>query len=324
MRRREFIGVFGGALVARPDRALSQQAKVPVIGFLRSTSAVGSSHLVDAFRAGLKEAGFVDGQNVAIEYRWADNRLDRLPELAADLVRSGVAVIIGNAVSVQAAMAATTKTPIVFVAGVDPVKTGLVPSLNRPDRNVTGVIFDTVELAAKRLGLLRELLPGTSRVGVVLDPTLPDFQSEMDAEQAAGSLGSPILVLKAATDAAIDVAFAAFAQSDVGAVLIGSGPVFLGQRHQIVALAARQGLPASYVTRDYVEAGGLMSYGPSQTDAYRRGGVYAGRILKGAKPGELPVERPTKFELVINAKTARALGLAIPPTLLARADEVIE
>jgi putative ABC transport system substrate-binding protein len=302
-----------------------QQPAMPVIGFLRNTTASGSAHLVNAFRQGLNEAGFVDGQNVAIEYRWADNQYDRLPGLASDLVHRQVAVIVGNAVSARAAKGATTTVPIVFVAGVDPVKTGLVASLNRPGGNVTGVVFDTVELAAKRLGLLDELVPKAAVVAVLIDPNLPDVGTELkDAEAAGRAIGRQMLIVKVATEGEINAAFATVIQSGAGALLVGSGSFFLSHRRQLVALAVRHALPASYVTRQYPEAGGLMSYGPSQTDAYRRAGIYVGRILKGAKPADLPVELANKFELVINLGTAKALGLDIPPMLLARADEVIE
>ena len=324
MRRRDFItlvaGVAGSSLAAR-----AQQPAMPVIGFLRSTAAAGSEHLVKAFRLGLGEAGFVEGQNIAIEYRWADDQFDRVPGLAADLVRHQVAAIVGNAAVARVAKAATTTIPIIFVAGLDPVKTGLVASLNRPGGNVTGVVFDTVELTAKRLGLLNELLPKVAVVGVLLDPSLLDFKSELkDVEEAGRSAGRQMLVLKATNEHEINEAFASIVQAKAGAILVGAGPIFLGKRREIIALATRYKLPASYVTRQYPEAGGLMSYGPSQTDAYRRAGIYVGRILNGAKPADLPVELPTKFELVINIKTAKALGINVPAQLLARADEVIE
>ncbi len=314
-----------GGTAAWPFAAGAQQPVMPVIGFLRNTGAAGSAHLVTAFRQGLAQGGFIEGQNVAIEFRWADNQQDRLPGLAADLVRRQMAVIVGNAISARAAMAATATTPIVFVAGVDPVKAGLVASLNLPGGNVTGVVFDTVELAAKRLGLLHELVPKAATVGVLLDPSLPDLESELrDTEEAGRAIGSHVLIMKAGSEREIHAAFAAIVQADARALLVGSGSVFLSQRRQLVALAIRHALPASYVRRQYPEAGGLMSYGPSQADAYRRAGVYVSRILKGARPPDLPVELSSKFELVINLGTAKALGLDIPPMLLARADEVLE
>jgi putative ABC transport system substrate-binding protein len=324
MRRRDFITLLGGGVAAWPLVARAQQP-APIIGFLRSTGADASAHLVEAFRRGLLETGFVEGQNVVIEYRWADDQRQVLPGLAADLVRRQVAVIVGNSVSVQAAMAVTAETPIVFVVGLDPARTGLVTSLNRPGGNVTGVVFDTIEVSAKRLGLLHELVPKAVVIAVLLDPNLPDFETELTSAEAAGrAIGRQILILKIERESQFNAAFSTIAQAGAGALLVGSGPLFLTHRLQIVALAARHALPASYVTRQYPEAGGLMSYGPSQTDAYRRAGIYVGRILKGTKPGDLPVELPTKFDLVINLKTAKALGLDITPTLLARADEVIE
>ena len=324
VKRREFIILVAG-VAGWPLPARAQQPSIPVIGFLRSTAAAGSEHLVKAFRQGLGEAGFVEGQNIAIEYRWADDQFDRVPGLAADLVRRQVAAIVGNAAVAQVAKAATTTIPIVFVAGVDPVKTGLVPSLNQPGGNVTGVVFDAIELTAKRLGLLNELLPNVTVVGVLLDPTLLDFKSELkDVEVAGRSAGRQMIILKATNEHEINEAFASIVQAKAGAILVGAGPIFLGKRREIIALATQNKLPASYVTRQYPEAGGLMSYGPSQTDAYRRAGIYVGKILNGAKPADLPVELPTKFELVINIKAAQALSIDVPPLLLARADEVIE
>jgi len=324
MKRREFISLLGGA-AAWPLAARAQQPAVPVIGFLRVTAAAGNAHLVNAFRAGLNEAGFTEGQNVVIEYRWADEQPDRLPMLATDLVRRHVAVIVGHAMAAKAAKVATTMIPIVFVAGVDPVKTGLVASLSRPDGNVTGVVFDTVELTAKRLGLMNELVPKAALVGVLLDPNLPDSESELkDMEEAGHATGRKMLILKVTNEQEINAAFATIVQQNAGALLVGGGPFFLGRRRELIALATRHKIPASYVTRQYPEDGGLMSYGPDQTDAYRRAGIYVGRILKGAKPADLPVELPSKYELVINLKTAKELGVNVPLHVQQLADEVIE
>jgi putative ABC transport system substrate-binding protein len=324
VKRREFITLLGG-VAAWPLAARAQQA-VPVIGFLRSSTASGSVHLVAAFRQGLTEVGFVEGQNVTIEYRFADDRTDRLPQLAADLVGRQAALIVGNTVSaVQAAKAATTTTPILFVTGSDPVRTGLVASLNRPGGTVTGVTFTTTDLAAKQLGLLHELVPSASVIAVLRETDAPERESELRAiEEGGQAIGRRILILTAASEREFAPAFVSIGKAGAGALLVRGGPFFLSQRRHLVALAARYGVPASYVTRDYAEVGGLMSYGASQTDAYRRAGIYAGRILKGAKPDDLPVDLPTRFELVINLATAKAFGLDIPPMLLARADEVIE
>jgi putative ABC transport system substrate-binding protein len=325
MKRRGFITLLGGAAAVWPLAARAQQPAMPVIGFLRSTAAVGSAHLVSAFRQGLNEAGFVEGQNVAIDYRWADDKQDRLPGLAADLVRRNAAVIVANGPSAQAVKTTTATTPIVFVMGSDPVRIGLVASLNRPGGNVTGVIFTIEDLAAKQLGLVHELVPKAAIIGVLLDPN--DLANETrlrGVEESGRTIGRKILIVNAASEREFSAAFGTIVQAGAGGLLVGGGPVFLSQRRQLVALAIRHALPASYVTRQYPEAGGLMSYGPSQTEAYRRAGIYTGRILKGAKPADLPVELSTKFELVINLATAKALGLEVPPTLLARADEVIE
>jgi putative ABC transport system substrate-binding protein len=325
VRRREFITLLGAA-AAWPLPARAQQPAMPVVGFLRSTTASGSAHLVAAFRAGLNEAGFIEGQNVAMEFRFADDHQDRVPPLAVDLVGRHVALIVGNTVSVvQAAKAASTSTPIVFVTGSDPVRTGLVASLNRPGGNITGVTFTTIDLAAKQLGLLHELVPNESPVAVLRDPNVPELETELhDLDDAARAIGRRILVVKAAQERDFRPAFETMREVGAGALLVRGGPFFLSQRRQLVLLAARWGLPAMYVTPDYPEAGGLMSYGASQVDAYRRAGIYAGRILKGDRPGDLPVDLPTKFHLVINIAAAKALALEIPPMLLARADEVIE
>jgi putative ABC transport system substrate-binding protein len=325
IRRREFVTLFGGVAAAWPVAAHAQQPALPVVGFLRSTAAASSAHLVEAFRRGLTEAGFVEGQNVTIDYRWADDQDDRLAALTADLVRRPAAVIVTNSIGVRVAKIVTATTPLVFVAGSDPVRTGLVPSLNRPGGNVTGVTFTLIDLVAKQLGLLHELVPKADVVAVLRNPNQPELEYEMrDAEEAGRTIGRKILIVKAAGEAEFNAAFATIVQAGAGALLVRGGPVFLNRRRLLVTLANRYALPASYVTSDYPEVGGLMSYGPSQTDAYRRAGIYAARILKGAKPGDLPVDQATRFDLVINLATAKALGLEVPPSLLARADEVIE
>jgi putative ABC transport system substrate-binding protein len=322
MRRREFITLLGGG-VAWPVAARAQQPAMPVVGFLRTT-LTDVPHYVAAFRQGLKEAGFVEGQNVAIEYRSAEDQIDRLPLLVADLRRQ-VALIVANTPGALAAKAATTTVPIVFVTGGDPVRDGLVANLNRPGGNITGVSFMVVELGAKQLGLLRELRPGAARIAVLVDPKWPisePFVSEVRA--AASAMGQQIEVLYVRSDREIETAFTTLVQHGAGALHSGPGGFLFSRRERIVALAARHRIPAIYVLRDYVAAGGLMSYAPSNTDAYRQAGIYAGHILKGEKPGDLPVVLPTKFGLVVNVKTAKALGLEIPEKLLALADEVIE
>jgi putative ABC transport system substrate-binding protein len=326
LKRREFITLLGGAAGAWPLAARAQQPAMPVIGFLRSTPAAGFEYLVNAFRQGLNEAGFVEGKNVAIEYRWADNQEDRLPELAADLVSRQVAAIVGAGTpAAQASKAATRTTPVVFLSGADPVRIGLVLRLNRPGGNITGVVFTVVALAAKLLGMLTELVPTASVIAVLRDPNGPDVEGESrDLEEAGRAIGRQILMVNAANEREFHAAFAKVVQAGAGGLLIGASPFFLSQRRQLVALAGRHALPTIYNQREYPEVGGLISYGPSQSDAFRRAGIYVGRILKGEKPGDLPVELATKFELVINLGTAKALGFDIPPLLLARADEVFE
>jgi putative ABC transport system substrate-binding protein len=309
--------------IAWPIAAQTQQPATPVIGFLRSTPSASFMHFVAAFQQGLKEEGFVEGQNVAIEYRWADNQLDRLPGLAAELIQRQVAVIVGNTPAARAAKAATTSVPIVFVTGIDPVRDGLVASLNRPSGNVTGVVFfASGHLGTKRMELLCEMVPKAAMIAVLMDPR---FATDLPGvEGAARALGRQTLVVNAASEHELDDAFSQIVQAGAGALLVGGGPFFTSQRQRLVALAARHAIPAIYVGRDHVEAGGLMSYGTSLTGAYRQAGIYAGHILKGAKPGDLPVLQPTKFELVINLRTAKALGLTVPLILQMTADEVIE
>jgi putative ABC transport system substrate-binding protein len=298
---------------------------MPVIGFLRSTSPTDAPHLVTAFRDGLKETGFVEGQNVAIEYRYAEGRNDRLPALVADLIDRRVAVIVGNNAAAFAAKTATSTVPIVFAYGGDPVKDGLVASLNRPGGNVTGVVFIQGVLGAKRLELLRQIVPKATTIAVLVNPNSPEAVSERsDVQAAALAIGQQLLVLDVSSDRDIETAFATLVQRGAGALLVGSGAFFFSNRERIVALAARHALPASYAQREPVVAGGLMSYGTSLTDAYRQAGIYAGRVLKGEKPANLPVMQSTKFEFVINLKTAKALGLTLPQSLLVAADEVIE
>jgi putative ABC transport system substrate-binding protein len=327
IRRREFITLLGGAAVAWPLAASGQQSAVPLIGFLSSRASDDTPNLTAAFHQGLKETSYAEGQNVAIEYRWANNQHERLPELAADLVRRGAGLIaaFGGNVSALAAKAATATVPIIFAVGGDPVELGLVASLNRPGGNLTGVSLLLGLLGAKRLELMRELVPTPTIIAVFINPTNPSARIyAQDAEQAAHALGQQIQILSASSDRDIEAAFAALAPLRAGAVLVTTDAFFIGRREQLVALAARYAVPAIYEYRDFSAAGGLVSYGPSIADAYRQAGIYAGRILKGTKPADLPVLQPTKFELVINLKTAKALGLEIPDKLLARADEVIE
>jgi putative tryptophan/tyrosine transport system substrate-binding protein len=324
VRRREFITLLGSA-AAWPLQARAQQSAMPVIGFLRDTSLADATYLVAAFRQGLKEAGFIEGQNVAIEYRSAEDQPHRLPGLVADLVRQQVAQIVCNTRSAFAAKAATSTVPIAFVTG-DPVRDGLVASLNRPGGNVTGVSFLNSVLAAKRLELLHQIAPKATIIAAMSEnSSSPDIEAERrDLLAAAQATGQQLIVLDVSSDREIETAFTTLVQRGASALHVGTGAFMNSQRELIVALAARHTIPAIYNWREAVAAGGLMSYAPSITDAYRQAGIYAGRILKGEKPSDLPVMLPTKFELVLNLKTAKALGLEIPDRLLALADEVIE
>ena len=325
MRRREFI--IGGAVAVWPYAARAQQAARPVIGFLNGQSPTEFATYVDAFRQGLDATGFAEGLNVVIDYRWAEGQSDRLPALAAELVRRPVAVIVatGTTAAALAAKASTATIPIVFTTGGDPVKAGLVRGLDRPGGNITGISFLNGETGSKRLELLREIVPSATLVGFLVNRANPNTDSEIgDLLKAAPVLGRQVQVVSASSEREIDTAFVTFVQHGVGAIIVRSDGFFVAQRVQLAVLAARYALPAIYALPEQVAAGGLMSYGASQVDAYRQAGVYTGRILKGEKPADLPAMLPTKFELVINLKTARALGIKVPPDLSARADEVIE
>ncbi len=325
MKRREFITLLGGA-VAWPLAARGQQPAMPVIGFMNDGTPEDQARSLAAFQQGVSESGYIEGQNVTIEYRWAEGHYDRLPGLAADLVRRQVTVIAATTTpAALAAKAATAVIPIVFETAGDPVTLGLVARLNRPEGNVTGVTQLSSELVSKRLGLMHDLIPTATIIGLLVDPKDPRADTQTrDMQEAAHALGLQIHILNARTEAEIDTAFAILAQLRAGALIVGTGELFNSRREQLVALAARQGVPAIFQYREYVAAGGLMSYGASRTDPYRLAGIYTGRVLKGAKPADLPVMQSSKFELVINLKTAKTLGLTIPPGVLAIADEVIE
>jgi putative tryptophan/tyrosine transport system substrate-binding protein len=324
MRRREFIRFFSSTVVAWPLAARAQQSAMPVVGFLNSGSPTPFARSAEAFRRGLSETGFVEGRNVSIEYRWAEGQYNRLPALSADLIHHQVAVIFaGGPPAALAAKATTTTIPIIFTSGDDPVKSGLVASFNRPGGNLTGVSEWIGLLGAKQLGLLRELVPNVTVAGMLVNPNNPTSKLT-DAQAVAGSLGLQIHVLNANTEIDIDQAFASAIQQGVGALIVGADPFFNSRRDQIVALAARERVPTIYYSRQFTAAGGLISYGVSLTDAYHQAGTYTGRVLKGEKPADMPVMQLSKFELVINLKTAKILGLSIPSGVLAIADEVIE
>ena len=327
MRRREFITLVGGAAVAWPLAARAQQPATPVIGFLSSGSPRTFVNFLKAFHAGLSDEGFVERRNVAIVYRWAEGHFDELDALATELVAEGAAVIAatGGVRSAEAAKNATTTIPVVFVTGFDPVKVGLVASFNKPGGNLTGTTIMTTELATKRLSLLYDLDPGMRNVAILVNPE--SMRADVEIENvivAARDTGRPLFVLRASSISEIDAAFASLAEQQLRALIISAAPFFMTRRAQLVGLAASHKMPVVYPFREFVDDGGLMSYGPSLTSAYRRAGVYAGRILKGAKPRELPIESPSRFEFLINLKTAKTLNLTIPPGVLAIADEVIE
>ena len=325
--RREVIIGLGGTAAAWPLAALAQQPAMPMIGFMSGRAPEDSAHLVSAFRQGLAETGFVEGQTVTIEFRWADGDYDRLPALAADLVSGKVAVLVGvgGDVSAIAAKKATASIPVVFGMGADPVKAGLVASFNRPGGNATGFTLWTSEMESKRLGLLRDIVPAVQLIGILVNPKFPPSSQELnDLELAAKGIGQRLFVASANDDAELDAALTSLGQQRVGAFLVTAAPFFDTRLERIVGFAARNRLPAIYQFREYAVAGGLISYGPNVVESYRNAGDYVGRILKGEKPADLPVLQPTKYDFVINLKTAKALGLTVPPTLLAEAGEVIE
>jgi putative tryptophan/tyrosine transport system substrate-binding protein len=329
MQRREFIKVLVSVAAAWPLAARAQQPAMPVAGFLGSGSLQSDAFRLAAVRQGLTEAGYVEGRNVAFEYRWAEGKYERLPALAAELVRRGVAVMIsiGGVTSAVAAKSSTTTIPVVFATGGDPIKLGLVASLNRPGGNVTGVNFLTETLVAKQFEVLHETVSGTALIGLLVNPTSETTETEREMKSvlaAADTLGRKLLVVQAHTDGEIDAAFVMLAQQHAGALMVLGDAFFLSRRNKLVELAARQSMPTMYNLREYPAAGGLMSYGTSITDAHRIAGLYAGRILKGEKPADLPVQQSTKVELIVNLKTAKALSLTVPPQIVARADEVIE
>ena len=325
MKRREFITLLGGTAASWPLVARAQQAMMPVVGLLRNTPSAPFPNVIIALRRGLNEVGFVDGQNVVLEQRWAEGHDDRLPTLLADLVGRKAAVIVANNPGALAAKTAATTIPIVFVTGNDPISEGLVASLNRPAGNFTGVVFITSVLGAKRLELLRQLAPKATTIAMLVNPNTTETEAERsDVRNAAQALGLQLFVFDVISGRDIEAAFTAFVQRGAGGLLVGTGPFLTSNREQIVRQAARHGVPTMYALREFVSAGGLMSYGSSISDAYHQAGIYAGRILKGEKPADLPVMQSTKFELALNLKTAKALGLEIPDKLLAVADEVIE